>query len=71
MNSAVCDTYIHINNIKDIDDKFMIDLIFVYQLIDNLNLSVKIENIANDIYQEHDLAPGRSRTVLGGFEVKF
>jgi len=52
-------------------DALLLDLSFKYQLIKNLVLVAKAENIANNDYQEYNMSPKKTAVVLGGFELNF
>ncbi|MDP8322198.1 MAG: hypothetical protein RAO94_07600, partial [Candidatus Stygibacter australis] len=61
---------------SDQDDKYLEDVLLInfgleYQILNNLLLAAKVENIANIDYQEYDLSPKKAAVVLGGFELSF
>jgi len=61
---------------SDQDDKYLEDALLInfgleYQILNNLLLAAKVENIANIDYQEYDLSPKKATVVLGGFELSF
>jgi len=60
----------------DQDNNYMKDALLLniglqYKLLNNLNLTAKVENVANNKYQKFLLSPKRSIVVLGGFELNF
>ena len=54
-----------------LDDKILIDFKFIYRLSNNLQLQVKVENIANTDYQKFDQYPDEGINFITGFNLNF
>ena len=65
-NTGRCD-----NENNYMKDALLLDLSFKFQMIKNLVLVAKAENIANNDYQEYNMSPKKTAVVLGGFELNF